>query len=271
MQGKKILRKKITFSGLICYIDDFAIKPKIFKEIVRPGHYNENDGDAIHIFQLEYNENFLKISFASGSAMPRNPNVYNIVEQDFEPNPRSTNQVEPRENFAIFDLSCSYLWISDTRKKKLVIDFFQKLFKGKKLAIKDVYDKDEFIKTIKTLDQIKISAAPEMFSSTHTLSKALTDEMYGACEAILELKYKSQHIGANLLDKIKNIFNAQESFKGVMIAGRDQNNLGVLFNNSLFSRKIDIDAIIDENKMFDTQDVFSQIITKVEQERNANS
>lgn len=135
--------------------------------------------------------------------------------------------------------------------------------------MKDVYDEDKFIQGLKTLDQIKISAAPSLFSETNSVSKALVDEMYGAYEAMLHLKYKDKFVGEDLQAKIKSIFKNKSSFNGIMISGRDEKNLGMFFNNNLFTRKIDIDAPVDENEMFNPSDVFARIIAKIEAEINA--
>ena len=56
-----------------------------------------------------------------------------------------------------------------------------------------------------------------------------------------------------------------------MISGRDEKNMGMFFNNNLFTRKIDIEVPVDENEMFNPKDVFSRIIAKIEEEINANS
>lgn len=263
-------KKTLTFSGIVCYIDDFKIDINSFKEVIQAGNYDEVSGNRVHIFQLEYEKHFLKINFSDGSSMPRNPNVYNKSKQEFEPNPRDSDQIEPKEYFAVFDLSFSYLWLSNTKKKSLLLDYFQKFFKNKKLILKDVYDEEKFIESLKTLDQIKITAAPSLFSETNSVSKALIDEMYGAYEAILNLKYKDKFVGNDLQAKIKSIFKHRESFNGIMISGRDEKNLGMLFNNNLFTRKIDIEAPVDENEMFNPSDVFSRIIAKIEEEINAN-
>jgi hypothetical protein len=53
-------------------------------------------------------------------------------------------------------------------------------------------------------------------------SRILIDEMYGAFEAVLHLKYKDTFIGDDLYSKIKSIFKNRESFNGIMIAGRDE-------------------------------------------------
>lgn len=264
-------KKTLTFSGIVCFIDDFKIDLDTFKEVVQKGVFDEVSGNRVHIFQLEYEKDFLKINFSDGSAMPRNPNVYNKAKQELEPNPRDSDQIEPKEYFAVLDLTSSYLWLSNTKKKSLLIDFFQKLFKNKKIVLKDVYDEDKFIEGLKTIDQIKLSAAPSLFGQSNSVSKALLDEMYGAYEAILHLKYKDKFIGDDLQTKIRSIFKNRESFNGIMIAGRDEKNMGMFFNNNLFTRKIDIEVPVDENEMFNPKDVFSRIIAKIEEEINANS
>lgn len=263
--------KILTFSGIVCYINDFKIDSENFKEVVQSGRYDEVSDNRVHIFEMEYENNFLKINFSDGSAMPRNPNVYNKTKQEFEPNPRDSDQIEPKEYFAIFDLTSSYLWLSNTRKKSLLVDYFKKKFKNKNVVLKDIYDEEKFIEGLKTLDQIKLSTAPSLFGQSNSVSKALIDEMYGAYEAVLHLKYKDTFIGDDLLTKIKSIFKNRESFNGIMISGRDEKNMGMFFNNNLFTRKIDIEAPVDENEMFRPNEVFSRIIAKIKEEVNVNN
>ncbi|WP_367913914.1 hypothetical protein [Leadbetterella sp. DM7] len=101
--------------------------------------HNEVNGNTVQIFKLEYEGDFLKVSFSDGSAMPRNPVVYNKDTEEFEPNPREKNQIEPRDYFAIFDLNSSYVWLSNTKKKNTLLGYFRKLFNGHQLVLKDVY------------------------------------------------------------------------------------------------------------------------------------
>lgn len=263
-------KKTLTFSGIVCFIGDIKIDFNNFKEVILSGIYDEVDGNRVHIFQMDYEKQYLKINFSDGSAMPRNPNVFNKSKQEFEPNPRDSDQIEPREYFAVFDLSSSYLWLSNTKKKSLLIDYLQKFFKNKKIVLKDVYDEAKFIEGLKMLDQIKLSAAPSLFSQSNSVSKALVDEMYGAYEAILHLKYKDKFVGDDLQTKIKSIFKHRQSFNGIMISGRDEKNMCMFFNNNLFARKIDIECPVDKNEMFTPSEVFSQIIAKIEKEIYAN-
>ncbi len=259
-------KKTLIFSGFAFYVDDFIINIDNFKEVINKTIYEELDGNRVSIFQINYQDNFLTINFSDGSAMPRNPNVYNKSKQEFEPNPRETDQIEPKEHFSVIDFSNGFLWLSNSKKKSLLLDFFHKIFKNKRVYLKDVYDEDKFIKGLKTLDQIKVTAAPSMFAATNSLSKALVDEMYGANEAVLHLKYKDRFIGDTLIEKVRSIFRNRESFNGIMISGRDEKNLGMYFNNNLFTRKIDIDALVDKNEMFNPKDVFVKIIAKIQEE-----
>jgi hypothetical protein len=261
--------KNLTFSGMVFFVNDMKIDTAKFNEIIIAQQISETIGKKVHIFELEYEGTFLKINFADGSAMPRNPNVFNIETNTLEENRRLPSQVEPKEYFAIIDLVNSYLWLSNTKKKSLLLEYFQKLFKNQHIIIKDVYDENKFIELLKTLDQIKISAAPSIFSQTNTVSNALVDEMYGATEAILQLKYQNMFIGDDTLAKIKSFFKNRDSFNSITISGRDEKGLGMLFNNNLFTRKIDIEAIVDENEMFLPSDVFSKLIIKLKNEKKA--
>ncbi len=263
-------QKPIIFSGIVCYINDEKVKVDDFKNSIIP-----NDtifqGDRVHSYKFEYDKNYLKISFSDGSAKPRNPNVFNVTTHEQQPNPRQLDQAEPKEFFGILDFSNSYLWLSNTQKKTMVTDYFKNRFNTHQVILKDVYDEEIFIKNLKLLDQVRIASAPNLFSETNTLSKALTEEMHGAYEAILDLKYNDKLIENNLYTWIKSIFNNKANFKKIVIAGRDEKNLGMLFNNNLFSRKIELKASVDENEMFNPDDVFNKLITKIEEEINEES
>ena len=58
----------------------------------------------------------------------------------------------------------------------------------------------------------------------------------------------------------------KNSLKSIVIAGRDENNLGMLFNTEGFSRKIDIEAQVDEDEMFSSEDVYYKLISKIKTE-----
>lgn len=263
-----MVKKTITFSGMAFFINDSRTNEKQFRELFQPEKTNKIKGNFVSIFDYAFEKHFLKIAFCDGSTMPRNPKVFNKETEKLEDNPRNNNQIEPKEHFAVLDLTNSYLWLNNTNKKTLLLDQFRSHLKNKEIKLKDVYEESKFIESLKTLDQIKISAAPSLFGQSNALSNSLIDEMYGAYEAVLDLKYRNTFIGDNLLDKLKSIFNNRSSFNSITISGRDEKNFGMFFNNNLFTRKLDITSTIDENGMFDQKEVFDNLIYKIESEFN---
>jgi len=262
--------KKIIFSGTFLSINDSPINIKDFKEKIPEGIFTITEKTRVHIFSYSYDKNYLKVTFGDGSAMPRNPNVYDIEFKAEVPNPRKRYQAETRETFGLIDFNTSLLWLSNSKKKNSLIDYFRKKFKKSKLISKDVYDEGKFINTIKRLDNIRISAVPELFSQSNTLTKHLSEEIngYEASIAHLQLDYQNQFIGDNLMEKVKSLLSNRSNFKGIVISGRDEKNLGMLFNSDGFSRKIELKALINNNEMFIKDDVFLKLISKIEDENN---
>ena len=262
--------KPIVFSGNFISLDDKRLDLNEFKEIFNQPVESEIIGNIVHSYSFEFDSNFLKINFSDGSTFPRNPNVINIETNEVEPNPRQPNQIEPKEHFALIDFDTCFLWISSGKKRKMLVDFIQKKINTTQIIVKDVFDEEEFIKTIKRLDNIRLTSTPDLFSSTNTLTHALSDEinLYEAVEAVLHLKYQDKWVGNNLSSRISTIFKNKENFRGIMISGRDERNNGILFNTNVFSKKIDFKATVDENEMFDSNEVFSVLIGKINDEKN---
>lgn len=151
------------------------------------------------------------------------------------------------------------------------MDFFRiKLEKNSKLVSKDVYDEQRFIETLKKLDDIRLSAVPNLFSQSGVLTERLAEEIdgYEATSAQLHFHYQDKFVGNSLIEKIKSIFQNRNNFNGIVISGRDEKNLGMLFNAEGFSRKIEFKASVDENKMFLPDEVFNKLITIIRNENH---
>lgn len=265
---KKPNKKPLIFSGVFLYLNDEKLSINNFQQHLPSGSYTNNDDSKVQIFNIEYEENYLKMNFGEGTVGPRNPNVFNFDTLEEEPNPRQKNQVEPRQTFAIIDFKTSFLWISNSKKRTALIDLFKVYFKTSSIVIKEIYDEGQFIEMLKSLDNIKISAVPNLFSDSGILSHALSEEIngYEASTATLSLSYNNRITTDYLIDKVKSIFEQKNSLKSIVIAGKDENNLGMLFNTEGFSRKIDIEAQVDEDEMFSAQDVYNKLISKIKRE-----
>ncbi len=261
--------KNIVFSGTFLSVNDNAIKIDDFKKQIPEGTYTITENKRVHIYKYIYTENHLKITFGDGSAMPRNPNVFDFETKSTVPNLRQPNQAEPKETFGLIDFDTGFLWLSNSRKKNSLIDFFRTKFDNKtKLISKDIYDEEKFIQTLKKIDDIRLSAVPNLLSQSNVLTEKLAEEINGfeATSAQLHFHYHDKFIGNSLLEKIKSIFENRVNFNGVVISGRDENNLGMLFNADGFSRKIEFKTMVDENEMFLPDEVFSKLISKIKNE-----
>lgn len=266
LKKTRMNNKNIFFSGMVCYLDDLTLKIDDFKEKFQDDTFSEEKGNSVEIFQVKFINEYLTINFSDGSSMPRNPKVYDQETHSLKDNPRSKEQIEPKEYFALIDFKTSFLWLNNTKKKSLLLHFIQKFFKNKNLLLKDIYDEEDFINCLKTLDGIKISAVPSIFIESNTTSKALNDEMYLASKAELKLSYDRVKILEKLKSKIKNILSQKESFQNITISGRDDKGLEMLFNNNLFTRKISFKSDIDENGMFDPNQIFNKLIIEISNE-----
>lgn len=263
--------KNIVFSGTFLSVNDNAISIDDFKRQIPENTYSITENKRVHIYKYVYQDNYLKITFGDGSAMPRNPNVYDVETNQTLPNPRQPNQAEPRETFGLIDFTTGFLWLSNSRKRNSLLDFFRtKLEKNSKLVSKDVYDEQRFIETLKRLDDIRLSAVPNLFSQSGVLTERLAEEIngYEATSAQLHFHYQDKLVGNSLIEKIKSIFQNRNNFNGVVISGRDEKNLGMLFNADGFSRKIEFKASVDENEMFLPDVVFNKLISTIQNENN---
>jgi len=261
--------KQIVFSGNFLTKDNSSLSLREFKKKFTEEEESEIVGDIIHTYSLKFYGNFLLINFSDGSTFPRNPKVFNKNKNTFEPNPRTTNQIEPKEYFALIDFDTCFLWLSNSKKRNLILDYIRKKFENSQFIIKDVFDENAFITNIKRLDGLRISSTPNIFSQTDSISEALSDEInqYGASEATLHFKYQDKWVGDSLTQKIKSLFKSKENFKGLMISGKDEKNNGLIFNLNMFSKKIDFKAKIDDNEMYYSDEVFTLLMQKIEDEK----
>ncbi|WP_146171787.1 hypothetical protein [Flavobacterium magnum] len=261
-------KKQLIFSGVFLYMNDEKLLPDIFKEKIPPGQCTNDTDTKVQTFNIVYDDRYLKLSFGDGMLGPRNPKVFNLETHEEEENPRQKHQIEPRQTFAIIDFNTSFLWISNSKKRSALIELLKHYFPTTLITAKDIYDETQFVETLRRLDTIKVSAVPNLLSQTGILSDKLCEEIngYEANVATLSLSYNNRYTSDYLIEKVKSIFGQKNALKSIVISGRDNNNLGMLFNTEGFSRKIEVEAIVDDDEMFDPEDVFLKLRTKIESE-----
>jgi hypothetical protein len=262
--NSKAMNKDLSFSGFLISVDDRAVDIAEFKRKIPPQKYMQRY-EEYYVFNISYTNNVMNIYFPHGKPTPHNPEIVNVDTKTAKVNPRTAHEYEPKQQFALIDFSKSRLWLNNAKKRGVMREFLMEKLETDNLFIKDIYDEEEFINTIKRVDDIRISAAPDMFSSTHILSSELANDIngYEAVAATLSFRYENHLIGNNLLEKIKSLFQNKDRFRGITVAGRDQDNIGMLFNVDTFSQKIDFKLEVDDNEMFIEEEVFSELIDRL--------
>lgn len=263
--------KEIKFYGHILYHNDKFIDFSEFKKNISEDCHNDNDvkaPDYTSRYECSYCDNYLKIIISHGSAKPRQPEVFNLKKDKMEKNPRTSDQAELKTLFALIDFDNSFLWINNKKKGSSLIDFFNKKLPQPNLVIKSVFDEKLFIKHIKTVNNIKFSVVPNLFTNTNDLSEALGKDIngYGAHKAELTLSYEEKNpISKYLKDKIAHILDNKESFQEIVISGKNEDSVGILFNTNLISKQISFKASINDDGMFISDKVFDQLINQIAQ------
>lgn len=257
--------KDISFSSFFVLVDDEPINNHHFYLAFPLNEkYNKTIGETNYSIDITEEADFAKLYIEFGHPLPRPDKVYNVNTHQTEDNPRTVEQYEPKQEFAVFDFRKSILWISYTKHKTFFTDTSKEAFQTENVVLKNIYNEEEFLSSIKKIDEIKFSSSPNLFSETVTLAKELTTELqgFGATSAMLIMKFKDV---SSFTDKMKNkisqLFSKKASYKSLVISGRDENNVSVIFNNDLLQRKIPIKALVSETQVFDQNNVFSQVIS----------
>lgn len=256
------MKKELKFTGYFMTVLHEHISIATFKSNILEQEYHYKVDEVYYTFTPKFTDKYLFIHLTHGSPFPLPDKVINTDTLQPETNPRSGNQYEPKDDFAVVDFTTGYLWISNTHRKNFLWTFFTDKLHTPLVSIKEVYDEENFINTIHKLDEIKFSAVPSnLFSATNTLSSELDRELngYEATTAVLHLKYKDKFIGENLKSKIMSLVSSKGAFKNVMIAGRDLNNISMLFNSDTILKKILIKTELNTNGTFNADDVFNKV------------
>lgn len=263
-----INKKTITFTGCLLVKNDDKIDLDDLSKLFVSTEPMIVD-TKFERFNVKRIEQYLTILLEDGNTLPRPETVTNIRTCEDEPNPRSEDQLETNKTLILIDGYTSYIWVSNTMKMSKIVNKIKLFYPKEKIYTKDIYDKDMFQKAIKSLDSIKFSLVPDMFNNACSISGALSEELlgYDATEAELHMKFDDKLVSKAMRFRLDELFECKDSFKRIMIQGRDENNLGLIFNKNSFSRKIDIETILFDNGTFNETNVFDALRSELNREK----
>lgn len=259
--------KDLIFSSFLIIVNESPlIESDFFKAFEIDTELEIVNSEINYSINITKENQFARLYMQYGNPFPRPDNVKNRKTHTVEKNPRNSDQYEPKQEFGLIDFKNSILWLSNSKRKNFIIEVLKDKLVTNDIIIKNVYSEEDFVNSIKKIEEIKFSALPNLFSSTNSLTKELSAEIlgYGANIATIILKFTNQTVGDKILGKIKNLLNNKVTYKSLVITGRDSDNFGIIFNNEILSKRIPLKGMVDENEIFDVENVFSQLITVLE-------
>lgn len=256
--------KDIAFSNYLIIVNEKPLDQMVFyKNFVLDKEFESSNNETNYTMTVSKVDNFARFYIELGNPFPRPDNVRNTETHQSEENPRQSNQYEPKQEFGLIDFNNSILWLSNSKRKNFFIDILKEKLETQNVIIKNVYSEEDFINSIKKVEEIRFSALPNLFSQTNTLSKELSEEIlgYGASFATLIMKFANQTICEKILSRIRNLLANKTCYKSLVITGRDIDDFGIIFNNEILSKRIPLKAMVNENEIYNIENVFLQLIT----------
>lgn len=201
----------------------------------------------------------MNIYIEYGSALPRPEYVLDANTAEHQDNPRGINQVEPKQLFIVLDSKNSVYWFTNIKKANLIQDFFDHF--GIKCQLKNIYDSNDFIKNMQSINGLKLSSSPDRLFNTHSLNQNLIKDIfgYGASLATIQFSYsKDKFLDAITRKKFEDLFQERSSYSSFIISGRSDQGVDYVFNNETLLKRIVIEIDTPENGIYDQDIVFEQ-------------
>lgn len=220
-------------------LDDFSLKiPDLFEK-------EEIWWDIVSVRKIIKDKSddnrFIEFYFEGWDRFPYSEKVIDVEEDKEVNNPRNSSLVELDEQlFVLFDINTQRIYISDQRQKSFLLEWFKSWF-WKKVSIKALIDKWDFLKKIGEIWEISFSAEPTLFLEMNTLWEYLSKDIfgYGATDIRINLSYKNwKNLWDDLKSKIINLINNRDVLKNLTIIWKTDDKLESILNMNEVINKI---------------------------------
>ena len=243
-----------------------TIEDLIFVHEKHSGIYQPDGQKNLYVIETEIIDNrFFWLSCEYDDAVKFRDYVIDSDTGEKQPNPRSQNQVEPRQQyFACYDNDRKRLFISSltvrSAFRRFLIDTTQRVY-----DIRNIYTSlDEFCSHIKAIKGFSFTQVDNMFARENDIFKVITD--YGGLDIPNKLQLKVSygdtpiHQGRALIDKLHR---DKDAFEHVVLIGTDENGLEQTFDFSSVIERIEIDVRKDTTEHYDAQEVKALLLAKL--------
>lgn len=242
---------------------------KDFEQVIAKGVRTYRPVRQKYLYSIEMeivDDRFFWMSCDYDDAMRFRDYVINKETGKKEPNPRSKEQIEPKQQFfACYDCTMHFLYLNDLTRRpfleKYLSDSLQKEFK-----INNVYTSvDEFCKRVKTIRGFQYTQVDNLFGRNSDLFTQIGNIWGQDLPSKIQLKIGYADIpvhggGRQIID----IFNRhKEEFENVTIIGCDDTGVEQTFDFSSLLKHLEIHPIKDENEHFNPDEVKGLLLQKL--------
>ena len=240
-----------------------------FKDVIQKGlrTYKPERQKNLYSIEMEIVEDrFFWMSCDYDNAVGFRDYVVNKGTGEKEPNPRSKEQIEPRQQFfACYDCETHFLYMNDmTRQpflKQYLSDTIQKDFQ-----INNVYTSvDEFCSRIKTIRGFQYTQVDNIFGRNSDLF-AQVGNLWGQdlpSKIQLKISYGDVPVHGGGRQIIDRISHHKEEFENVIIIGGDDDGVEHTFDFSSVLKHIEIHPLKDENDHLDPVEVRTLLLNEL--------
>ena len=261
--------KDLTFSTFQLFINECLAELKNFNVNDKWNQNFPDENQIIHnVICKIMNERYFTLYDNFGSPNPRPNHIFDIPTKTKIVNPRKNSQAELKNQlFCLYDTNTKILYLNNSHKKSFIYKYLRSIL-SQEIIIKNIYKNiDEFVNTLKSLDEIKFTAHRDIFSSQINSFKNIKD-LFGIDEPesfTISAKYKVS-VHENIKRTIEKFKNEQIQAPNSCLTciGKDEHGFEQIFNENTFSKTISVILAQNEEKLLNPKSVFEELIRKIE-------
>lgn len=240
------------------------INPRLHSFQKLQQNFSRLENDTYYEVKTVKNEQYIWFVFDYGKPRPLDEDLTNINTGEKRENPRNDDEVEITKQFFVFyNFISKMLFISNSKKK----DIFGNIISielERKFHVKSLFkNKDEFISTLKSVEEIHFTEARNLFNLDSKRRQALIDltGTNAPNSFSLAAKYDKQ---PTIIEFISTLISARKNteLKSLVIKGTDEHNFSFIFNVESFSQIIDIECQVKDNGKYDDEYLLMKMVEK---------
>ena len=260
----------ITFSLMQLY-EDSSFEDERFTLPSQTDFYELEDRFYILIDDIYYEsvvqkeDEYIWFVFDYGKPNPIDDKLTNIKDGSKKDNQRQSDEVElTSQLFILYSFVNNTLYISNTQKKSLLEKVLQQKL-SRKFEVKSYFiSKDQFMKTLKTVNKIYFTEVKDLFNQDSKKRQALID-LTGTNSPerfSIEASYKKDNKLIKFIDSLIESKSIHE-IDSLVIQGTDEDDFNFVFNVDSFTKKVSFKIKKEENGKLDPDIVKISLLNEI--------